>query len=129
MAYAVLAPLAGFRLEEIGLSAACGVAVLLCAFIFFALGWIGGGDAKLAAVTALWFGVDHTLAYLVYTMLIGALLALCLLAFRTRMLPAHWQGTAWIARLHSTKSGIPYGVPMALATLLVFPDTPWVTSS
>src|SRR3954462_16032069 len=34
-------------------------AVLVVTFIFFARGWIGGGDAKLAAATALWLGFDH----------------------------------------------------------------------
>ena len=39
--------------------------VLVVAFICFACGWIGGGDAKLAAATALWLGFDHLLPYLV----------------------------------------------------------------
>src|SRR5438128_8899557 len=39
------------------MTAAC--AVLVVTFVFFARGWIGGGDAKLAAATALWFGFDH----------------------------------------------------------------------
>ena len=30
--------------------------VLVIAFAFFAFGWIGGGDAKLAAATTLWIG-------------------------------------------------------------------------
>ena len=34
-------------------------AVLAVTFVFFARGWIGGGDAKLAAATALWLGFDH----------------------------------------------------------------------
>src|SRR3954463_3488146 len=33
--------------------------VLVVAFGFFARGWIGGGDAKLAAATALWLGFGH----------------------------------------------------------------------
>src|SRR5262249_5205219 len=36
-----------------------GCMVLAVAFGCFAMGWIGGGDAKLAAATALWFGFDH----------------------------------------------------------------------
>src|SRR5205814_318790 len=55
----------------IGLSAStilwhigAGCMVLAVAFGCFAMGWIGGGDAKLAAATALWFGFDHLLPYL-----------------------------------------------------------------
>ncbi len=45
--------------------ASCGRAalVLVVSFVFFTQGWIGGGDAKLAAATALWFGFDHLLDY------------------------------------------------------------------
>src|SRR5207247_6284366 len=35
---------------------AAAAIVLVVSFICFARGWIGGGDAKLAAATALWFG-------------------------------------------------------------------------
>jgi prepilin peptidase CpaA len=127
-AYIVLAPFAGFTLYEIGWSAAVAAAVLLVAFTFFALGWIGGGDAKLAAATALWFGADHTAAYLLYTAVLGGALTLGLLAFRNLPLPASLQNRDWIARLHSTGSGVPYGVAMALAALIVFPQTRWMTA-
>src|SRR5947209_19597279 len=43
--------------------AACGVAVLAGTFVLFALGWIGGGDAKLAAASALWPGFGHLADY------------------------------------------------------------------
>src|ERR1700737_4770270 len=38
---------------------ACGGAMLIFGFGLFARGWIGGGDAKLAAATAIWLGFDH----------------------------------------------------------------------
>ena len=47
-------------------------AVLAVTFTFFAFGWIGGGDAKLAAATALWLGFDHLLNYLIYASLSAA---------------------------------------------------------
>ena len=50
--------------------------VLVLAFLCFARGWIGGGDAKLAAATALWLGFEHLLTYLVYASLFGGLLTL-----------------------------------------------------
>src|SRR5262249_52418386 len=50
---------------------AAGCVVLVAAFSLFARGVIGGGDAKLAAATALWLGFDHLLPYLLYASLIG----------------------------------------------------------
>ena len=50
--------------------------VLVVVFVFFACGWIGGGDAKLAAATALWLGFAHLLDYLIYASLFGGALTL-----------------------------------------------------
>src|SRR5882672_11479413 len=54
--------------------AGAGGIVLLAAFGCFARGWIGGGDAKLAAATALWLGFDYLPTYLVYASLFGGVL-------------------------------------------------------
>jgi len=43
----------GMSLPAIGMHLAAGALVLAVAFGFFTQGWIGGGDAKLAAATAL----------------------------------------------------------------------------
>src|SRR5215210_6602694 len=51
-----------------------GAIVLVVAFGCFARGWIGGGDAKLAAATALWLGFDYLMNYLVYASLFGGLM-------------------------------------------------------
>jgi prepilin peptidase CpaA len=128
LAYAVLAPFAGFTAHEIGLSAAVAAGVLLGGFMLFARGWIGGGDAKLAAATALWFGADHTLAYLLGTAVVGSVLTLAILQFRVLALPDSLKNRTWIARLHSRGSGVPYGVAMAVAALLVFPHTRRMTA-
>src|SRR6188508_3003142 len=55
----VLALLGGMGLYDIAMHAAAGVTVLAVAFFCFAMGWVGGGDAKLAAAAALWFGFGH----------------------------------------------------------------------
>jgi prepilin peptidase CpaA len=128
LAYAVLAPFAGFTVYEIERSAAVAAGVLLCGFMLFARGWIGGGDAKLAAVTALWFGAEHTPAYLICMTLLGGVFTLGILQFRALALPAYLQNKSWVARLHSRGSDVPYGVAMALAALVVFPQTRWMTA-
>jgi prepilin peptidase CpaA len=100
--------------------------VLVVAFVFFARGWIGGGDAKLTAATALWLGFDHLLTYLLYASLFGGLLTLVLLNVRTMPLPNLLSGQPWAVRLHHKDSGVPYGIALAAAALVVYPDTIWM---
>ena len=101
----------------------CGGAVLLMTFAFFAFGWIGGGDAKLAAATALWLGWSHLADYGLVASLLGAVLTLAILQFRRSTLSPAAAGRAWIARLHDKRNGVPYGVALAAAGLILYPQT------
>jgi len=123
--YAALAPFVGFTVEQIAWSAAFAAALLAVSFILFAFGWMGGGDGKLLAVTALWLGVDHAPAFLIYTGLFGGALTLAVLQLRLVGLPAFLGSRPWITRLQSDNSGVPYGVAITLAALVVFPQTRW----
>jgi prepilin peptidase CpaA len=105
-----------------------GTVVLIVAFGFFTRGWIGGGDAKLAAATALWLGFDYLMTYLVYASLFGGALTLLLIQFRMMPLPAMLGGQKWAERLHSKDAGVPYGIALAAAALAVYPDTPWMNA-
>ena len=107
--------------------AAC--VVLVVAFGFFSRGWIGGGDAKLAAATALWLGFEHLLPYLVYASLFGGALTLLLIQFRLAPLPAVLARQAWVQRLHEKDGGVPYGIALAAAALAVYPETPWMAAT
>ena len=103
--------------------------VLVVAFGFFSRGWIGGGDAKLAAATALWLGFEHLLPYLVYASLFGGALTLLLIQFRLAPLPAVLARQAWVQRLHEKNGGVPYGIALAAAALAVYPETPWMAAA
>src|SRR3954463_16045645 len=59
-----------------------GGMVLAITYGCFAMGWIGGGDAKLAAATALWFGFDHLADYGLVAALIGGALTVIILQLR-----------------------------------------------
>ena len=104
-----------------------GCLVLVLAVGLFARGWIGGGDAKLAAVTALWLGFDHLLPYVIYASLLGGALTVALLQFRMAPLPDWLAGNRWVQRLHADDGGVPYGVALAAAALAVYPHTQWMT--
>jgi prepilin peptidase CpaA len=105
---------------------AAAAVVLVVAFVCFARGWIGGGDAKLAAATALWLGFDHLMPYLIYASLFGGALTLLLLQLRSMPLPSLLAGQTWAQRLHSKDAGVPYGIALAAAALVVYPDTVWM---
>ena len=122
----LLIPVTGVGLHVVGMHLAAGAVVLMVAFLFFSQGWIGGGDAKLAAATALWFGFDHLLDYLIYASLFGGALTLAILQFRKIPLPAVLARQDWILRLHETDGGIPYGVALAAAALTIYPKTGWM---
>ena len=124
--YAAFAPLSGLGWVEIGWSIAIAAGVLTGMFVMFGLGWIGGGDAKLAAVIALWLGPDHALTFVLYTALFGGHPDDRLLQFRLLVLPAQCLTVPWIMRLHAPETGVPYGVAIASAALFIFPATHWM---
>ena len=122
----LLTLITGMSLYAVGMHLAAAAVVLAVAFIFFAQGWIGGGDAKLVAATALWFGFDHLLDYLIYASLFGGALTLAILQFRKLPLPGVLARQAWILRLHDSAGGVPYGIALAAAALAVYPKTGWM---
>jgi prepilin peptidase CpaA len=126
LGFFAVAALVGMPLADVGNHVLASLAVLAVCFSFFAFGWIGGGDAKLAAATSLWLGFAHLPSYLMITALVGGALTLLLLRLRAWPLPASLAGTRWIQRLHSAGSGVPYGIALAIAGLTVYPKTPFM---
>ncbi|MCJ2142663.1 prepilin peptidase [Methylobacterium sp. E-066] len=108
---------------EIGLHLGAGAAVLAVTFTLFAFGVIGGGDAKLAAATALWLGFDGLGDYLLVASIFGGALTLAILAVRAYPLPQRVARLPFALHLHDAKTGIPYGIALAAAALLVMPET------
>src|SRR5438552_10517028 len=95
----VLALVSGMSALDVLSHVGAGAIVLVVAFVCFLRGWIGGGDAKLAAATALWFGFDHLFNYLLCASLFGGALTLLLLQFRMWPLPCLLAGRQWVERL------------------------------
>jgi len=113
--WASLAPLA--ILVHIGV----GIFALGLGMMFFALGWLGGGDAKLIAAAALWAGPTGVWVFLLAAALAGGALTLALLFFRKLPLPEKLIAQPWIARLHDHEAGIPYGAALAAGALYALP--------
>jgi len=124
IAYVFLAAALGVGPMAILLNLSCGAAVLAITFTLFSLGWIGGGDAKLAAATAMWIGWSTLLDYSLTAAIYGGVLTVALILARRVHLPIWLMGQAWIARLHDAKAGVPYGIALAAAAIVVYPQTP-----
>lgn len=106
--------------NDTGLHLFAGLTGLLLGMGMFAVGWVGGGDAKLFAAILLWLGWDALYDYVVLACLLGGALTLGLIVLRRVPLLAK---LPWLARLADPASGVPYGVALALAALLVLPHT------
>ncbi len=124
--FVAMAVISGMSPSDVLAHAGAAATVLVVTFLFFTRGWIGGGDAKLAAATALWFGFDHLLVYLLYASIFGGALTLMMIRFRLMSLPQALADQEWVNRLHRPNSGVPYGIALAAAALLIYPDTTWM---
>jgi prepilin peptidase CpaA len=127
--FVALAAFSGMGVAAIGLHLGAGACVLIVSFVLFTQGWIGGGDAKLAAATALWLGFDHLFDYFIYASLFGGALTLLILQFRRLPLPAPLARQPWLQRLHEQAGGVPYGIALAAAALIVYPQTGWMPNT
>ncbi|VAW46974.1 Type IV prepilin peptidase TadV/CpaA [hydrothermal vent metagenome] len=123
LGFVVLATIIGMPLSQFLVHLGIAFTVLIVSFGLFTFGWIGGGDAKLAAASALWFGSSITLTYLIYASLLGGLLTIVLIVLRKLPLPIFLMKVTWVERLHNKISGIPYGIALAAAGLLVYPQS------
>lgn len=81
--------------------------------LLFAGGFMGGGDVKLFAAVGLWTDFERALVLIPAVLLTGGVLALILLSRRLIPLPANVAGRS------RTNRKVPYGVAIAIGTLIV----------
>ncbi len=123
-AFLPAALLMGAGLGQMGMALLIGAGVLIAGMGMFAVGWIGGGDAKLFAAAGLWMGLNGLLPYLLVTALAGGALAVSLLALRSVWVrPIAARGPGWVGRLATPGENVPYGVAIAFGALAAFPDS------
>ena len=63
------------------------------------------------------------MAYALVASVFGGALTIGLLLLRQCPLPAILARQGWILRLHDARSGIPYGVALAIAAFFLLPST------
>nr|CAD6427818.1 peptidase [Rhizobium sp. Q54] len=127
--FGVLAPVSGLPWAEISMSLAAGALVLAVGFGFFALNIMGGGDVKLLAASAVWFGFSAALgAFIVQTALWGGLVTLLVMLIRSQADRFAVIGTIVPAPILATKK-VPYGVAIGIAGIMTFWNSPIALSA
>lgn len=103
---------------------AAGAVVLAAGAGLFALGLLGGGDAKLMAAAALWLGSGNLLAFLLTTSLAGGVLTLAILLLRGAPLRHVFAGIGFAPTVLRPRAGIPYGVAIAVGGAVLAQSLP-----
>ncbi len=123
--FLVVAPLTGMDWAAFAWHLAAGSLVLCVTFGLFAMGGMGGGDAKLLAATALWLGFGFCLVqYLVASAILGGFLTLGILAYRKSTLAVFTSHSIFLRHFADEKTGVPYGIALGIGGLLTYPDSP-----
>jgi len=123
-AFLPVALLVGMSLPAIGVSLLIGGVMLAAGVGMFALRWIGGGDAKVLAVSALWMGWPTVMPFAMWTALAGGGLALILMGGRRLGQPVIDRGPPWIGRLLTPGGDVPYGLAICFGALIAYPGSP-----
>ncbi len=124
-AFFAAAPLAGLSIETVGWHALTAFIVLAITFALFAMGVFGGGDAKLSAAIALWLGPTLVFDFALLAALLGGVLTLVLVSMRSLHAFTVTFKDGWAGKLLSHDVGIPYGIALSTAAMLVFAQSFW----
>lgn len=93
------------------------VAVLAIGTFMFGRGWMGGGDVKLLAASALWFDLSSGWKLLVAIAIAGGLETLAIVALRRMPWPDRLRDRVLLLK---RREGIPYGIAIALGVALMW---------
>ena len=111
---------AGFELQDLAMGFGAGLIVFMAGFGCFTMGWLDAGDVKLAAVSAMWLGPTVVFHYLLWTAILGTMITFAILALRRKR--ALEEGREFRRGLP-----LPYAPGMALAAIILFPQSGWGT--
>jgi prepilin peptidase CpaA len=125
VSFAIVAPLTGMGWTDYAMHLAAGTLVLSVTIALFAIGGMGGGDAKLLAATAIWMGFGMPLMhYLVLSAVAGGALTLAILVYRTSPLAVYTAHNRFLRHFADAQNGIPYGIALGIGGILAFPQSP-----
>ncbi|HEX7110526.1 MAG TPA: prepilin peptidase [Aestuariivirga sp.] len=130
--FAAFFPLAfatGMPLPVFGFHVLTAVVLFVAGFILFSAGLFGGGDAKLLAAAGIWFGSSQALPFLVFTVLAGGALALCVVLWSLISMCWDIHTASWAKKISGLRPKVPYGYAFAIGALMAFPQSWWMVAS
>jgi prepilin peptidase CpaA len=120
----------------LGLSLLATFVGFACLFFLHLIGGMGAGDVKLLAGIAAFVGVHHTLWIFVATTVVGAIMALCQIAWTGHWMKHFTQAQAILQEIGTVRNAdklydiaqerksrmllLPYGIPMTVAAIGYF---------
>ncbi len=119
----VCVPFLGLGWGHAGWSVLTFVGFLAVGLALWAPGWLGGGDVKLIAAGALWFGWPDALIFLLLAAASGGVLALVLLLLR-RISPALPVDAEWLGKTPLAQGApAPYAVAICSGAMIWLPQS------
>jgi len=115
--FLMIAPFVDMSWGAFGTHILVGLLCFVIGIILFAVGGMGGGDAKLFAATAIWWVWSDLLVYVIFTAIAGGALALFLLLGR-QFIPVKLLTTDWMHRLFKDEKRMPYGLALAFGAIV-----------
>ena len=113
-----------FDLSDILFDLLAAVIVFAAGFVLFAVGGLGGGDAKLAPGAVLWVGYDGLLEFVFAMTLAGGVLAIVLLLLRSGLRAASVPQER-LPMVLQRASPVPYGIAISAGAILLI----WLQNS
>lgn len=129
LAFFPLAFATGMPLSVLGLHVLTAAILFVVGFLFFSAGLFGGGDAKLLAAAGIWFGSTQALPFLIFTVLAGGVLALCVGIWS--LISTSWEvsDVPWAKKFLGLRPSVPYGYALAIGAILAFPQSWWMVAA
>lgn len=118
-------PHLGFYITPILFNVAYGLIVFIFFVVFWKIKWVGGGDVKFISAISFFMGLQDVLIFVVLLSALSVLMLAILKFivfwnpyFRSGNLPGFLKNML----LKLEDKAIPYGLPAAIAALIVMPD-------
>ncbi|MES5099928.1 prepilin peptidase [Agrobacterium sp. BA1120] len=126
ISFFAVSPFTSLGWNDIALSAVAAILVFSVCFSLFAFNIMGGGDAKLLTACSVWFGLSLPLAVFILTVAVfGGFLTIGIIMLRSRSQEIMASGLPIPDSLIFAKK-VPYGIAIAAAGLLTYPEAPIV---
>lgn len=118
LAFYVVSLAVRFDVSSILFDLLAAAIIFAVCFFLFAMGWLGGGDAKLAPGAVLWVGYDGFLHFVIAMTLAGGVLSIVLLLMRGG-LRAGGASQDRLPLVLKWASPIPYGIAISAGAILL----------